>query len=92
MALGERGITDYYGGFGTGPWSGIEDSTAFFAATALKMTQIAGVTPTALTDASLRPWIDPTDGSGGLYYPKGSLAGFLLDVLIRDASDNRIAR
>ena len=31
----------------------------------------------------------PDDGSQYLYYPKGSLAGFLLDILIRDASDNR---
>jgi predicted metalloprotease with PDZ domain len=29
------------------------------------------------------------DGSQYQYYPKGSLAGFMLDVLIRDASDNR---
>jgi predicted metalloprotease with PDZ domain len=47
------------------------------------------VPPTALEDASLSTWIHPTDGSGYLYYPKGSLAGLLLDVLIRDASDNR---
>ena len=29
------------------------------------------------------------DGSQYQYYPKGSLAGFMLDVLIRDGSDNR---
>ena len=34
-------------------------------------------------------WIAPTDGSGGLYYPKGSLAGLLIDIMIRDASDNQ---
>jgi predicted metalloprotease with PDZ domain len=83
-----EGVTDYYADLGV-VRSGIGDSTGFFAATAGKMTTIAAVTPTALTDASLRPWINPTDGSGGLYYPKGSLAGFMLDVLIRDASDNR---
>ena len=42
----------------------------------------------ALEDASLSTWIHPTDGTGYLYYPKGSLAGFLLDLYIRDASDN----
>jgi len=49
----------------------------------------AGAPPTALGDASLSAWIAPTDGSGFLYYPKGAMAGFLLDVMIRDASDNR---
>jgi predicted metalloprotease with PDZ domain len=44
--------------------------------------------PTALEDASLSTWIHPADGSGYLYYPKGSLAGFMLDVLIRDGSNN----
>src|SRR6185503_1380482 len=34
-------------------------------------------------------WIHPIDGTGYLYYPKGSLAGLMLDVLIRDASDNK---
>ena len=43
----------------------------------------------ALEDASLSTWIHPTDGTGYIYYPKGSLAGFMLDILIRDASDNR---
>src|SRR6185437_4325871 len=40
-------------------------------------------------DASLSTWIHPTDGSEYLYYPKGSLAGFALDIMIRDASDNQ---
>jgi predicted metalloprotease with PDZ domain len=43
----------------------------------------------ALTDASLSTWIHPTDGTGYIYYQKGSLAGFLLDIIIRDASDNK---
>jgi predicted metalloprotease with PDZ domain len=82
-----EGVTDYYADLGL-VRSGIGDSTGFFNATAGKITSIAAVPPAALSDASLRPWIGPTDGSGGLYYPKGSLAGFMLDVLIRDASDN----
>ena len=36
-----------------------------------------------------RPGSIPTDGTGYLYYPKGALAGLLLDILIRDASDNQ---
>ncbi len=83
-----EGVTDYYGNLGV-VRSGVGDSTGFFAAMATAMTSVAAAPPTAVTDASLRAWIDPTDGSGGLYYPKGSNIGFLLDILIRDASDNR---
>jgi predicted metalloprotease with PDZ domain len=43
----------------------------------------------ALEDASLSTWVHPIDGTGYLYYPKGSLAGLMLDIMIRDASDNR---
>ena len=53
------------------------------------MAQVADEPATALEDASLSTWIGPTDGTQYQYYPKGSLAGFMLDVLIRDASDNR---
>lgn len=83
-----EGVTDYYGALGT-VRSGIVDSTGFFSAMAGAMTSVAAAPRTAVTDASLRPWIDPTDGSGGLYYPKGSNIGFMLDILIRDASDDR---
>jgi len=44
-----------------------------------------------VSDASLSAWINPTDGSSGLYYPKGGLTGFLLDIMIRDASDNHMS-
>jgi predicted metalloprotease with PDZ domain len=53
-----------------------------------KIDEVAEVPAVALTDASLSTWVHPTDGTGYIYYPKGSLAGFMLDVLIRDASDN----
>jgi predicted metalloprotease with PDZ domain len=43
----------------------------------------------ALEDASLSTWVHPVNGTGYIYYPKGSLAGFMLDIMIRDASDNR---
>jgi predicted metalloprotease with PDZ domain len=43
----------------------------------------------SVEDASLSVWIHPTDGTDYLYYDKGSVIGLLLDVLIRDASDNR---
>jgi predicted metalloprotease with PDZ domain len=82
-----EGITDYYSDADV-MRSGISDSLGFLAATSQKITGVGTVTPTALADASLGAWVGPTDGSAGLYYPKGSLAGFMLDVLIRDASDN----
>jgi predicted metalloprotease with PDZ domain len=82
-----EGITDYYSDVDV-MRSGIGDSLGFLAATGQKITGVGTITPTALADASLGAWVAPTDGSQGLYYPKGSLAGFMLDVLIRDASDN----
>jgi len=83
-----EGITDYYS-YLANMRSGISDSAAFLDRIAGNISGVGQQPPTALADASLQPWIDPTDGSGGIYYPKGALAGFMLDVMIRDASDNR---
>ena len=65
------------------------DSTVFFGLTAEKVQRVSEAPPTALEDISLTTWLHPVDGSDGLYYPKGSLVGLLLDVMIRDAADNR---
>mgnify|MGYP001209268814 FL=1 len=83
-----EGITDYYADL-TLVRAELIDSAQFLGVTAGKMEEVSQVPPTALEDASLSTWIHPADGSGTLYYPKGSLAGFMLDILIRDASDNR---
>jgi predicted metalloprotease with PDZ domain len=83
-----EGITDYYSGVSL-TRGGVLDSTAFFGFIANEIAQVGGAPPTAVSDASYDAWIGATDGSGGLYYPKGGLTGFLLDVLIRDASNNR---
>jgi len=83
-----EGVTDYYGALAL-VRGGIDDSTAFFSFIADEIASIAGAPPTAVSDASLSPWISPTDGSGGLYYPKGGFIGFLLDIMIRDATNNR---
>jgi predicted metalloprotease with PDZ domain len=83
-----EGITDYYADLAI-LRGGVITPDQFLAQTADKIAKIVEAPPTALEDASLSTWIHPTDGSGYLYYPKGSLAGFMLDVLIRDASDNR---
>jgi predicted metalloprotease with PDZ domain len=83
-----EGITDYYADLAL-VRGGVVDSTVFLNLTQGKMTEVAEAPPTALEDASLSTWIGPTDGSRYLYYPKGSLAGLMLDILIRDGSDNR---
>jgi predicted metalloprotease with PDZ domain len=82
-----EGVTDYYGELGM-IRGGITDSAAFFNGIGGFIAQTVGAPGIAVSDASLSPWIAPTDGSGGLYYPKGALIGFLLDIMIRDASDN----
>ncbi|HEX9383754.1 MAG TPA: hypothetical protein VF908_10165, partial [Gemmatimonadaceae bacterium] len=83
-----EGVTDYYGALAL-VRAGVYDSTGFFDAIAGEIASVASAPPTAVSDASLGSWINPTDGSSGLYYPKGGLTGFLLDVMIRDATDNR---
>ena len=83
-----EGITDYYADLGL-VRGGVVGPAEFYRTTADKIDQVAGVPATSLEDASLSTWIHPVDGSGYIYYPKGSLAGLLLDILIRDASDNR---
>jgi predicted metalloprotease with PDZ domain len=83
-----EGITDYYADLAE-VRGGVIDAYGFYALTSEKMNEVAGAPPTALEDASLNTWMHPVDGTGYLYYPKGSLAGLMLDVLIRDASDNQ---
>ena len=82
-----EGITDYYADLAE-TQGGVLDAKGFYAATEDKISQVADVPPTSLEDASLSTWIHPRDGSSYIYYPKGSLAGFLLDIMIRDASNN----
>ena len=82
-----EGVTDYYADLAL-VRSGVSDTSAFFATTAGKISEIGALPPFGLDDASLSAWIKPTDGTADAYYPKGSLAGLLLDILIRDASNN----
>jgi predicted metalloprotease with PDZ domain len=83
-----EGITDYYADLSL-VRAGIIDSTVFLALTNQKRESVDTLPPVALEDASLSTWIHPTDGTGTIYYDKGSLAGLLLDIMIRDASDNQ---
>jgi len=83
-----EGITDYYADLAE-VRGGVINAAGFYSATGDKISQVADLPPTALEDASLSTWIHPRDGTEYIYYPKGSLAGLLLDIMIRDASDNR---
>jgi predicted metalloprotease with PDZ domain len=83
-----EGITDYYADLAE-VRSGVTDESAFYATTAGKMREVADTRPVSLDDASINTWIHPVDGTQYIYYSKGSLAGLLLDIMIRDASDNR---
>lgn len=82
-----EGITDYYGPLAL-VRSGIIGDTAFEAQIAGDIATVESSVPVALGDASLSAWIGAADGTGGIYYPKGATAGLLLDILIRDASNN----
>jgi predicted metalloprotease with PDZ domain len=83
-----EGITDYYADLAE-VRGAVIDAPGFYSATGDKISQVAALPPTSLEDASLSTWIHPRDGTEYIYYSKGSLAGFLLDVIIRDASNNR---
>jgi predicted metalloprotease with PDZ domain len=83
-----EGITDYYADLAE-VRGGTTDVAGFYALTAGKIAEIENTVPFALEDASLNAWIHPKDGTEQSYYPKGSLAGLLLDIYIRDASDGR---
>ncbi|MDX2194610.1 MAG: PDZ domain-containing protein [Gemmatimonadales bacterium] len=83
-----EGITDYYADLVL-VRGGVTTTQQFLEATTEKIGSVDAVPPVALEDASLETWIRPVDGTALIYYPKGSLAGLLLDILIRDGSDNR---
>ncbi len=83
-----EGITDYYADLAE-MRSGVVDAAGFYALTAGKIGEIGATVPFALEDASLNTWVHPRDGTEYSYYPKGSLAGLMLDIIIRDASDNK---
>ena len=83
-----EGITDYYADLSELRGK-VTTSRGFYATTTGKIDDVADAVPTALEDASLSAWISPVNGTKDLYYDKGSVAGMLLDIMIRDASDNK---
>lgn len=83
-----EGITDYYADL-VEVRGGIVNPKEFYELTSDKISQVEQLPPASLEDASLSTWVQPRDGTGYIYYAKGALAGLLIDILIRDASDNR---
>jgi predicted metalloprotease with PDZ domain len=83
-----EGITDYYADLAE-VRGGVVDERGFYSLAAEKINEVMNAMPVSLEDASVNTWVHPIDGTEYLYYPKGSLAGFVLDIMIRDASDNK---
>jgi predicted metalloprotease with PDZ domain len=84
-----EGVTDYYADLSNrraGLWTDAE----LLENTASNIRQVeAAPEPWSAEDGSVATWIHEVFvNSSQLYYPKGSLLGFLLDVSIRDATDN----
>ncbi len=83
-----EGITDYYADLAE-VRGGVVDERGFYNLTSEKINEVLNAVPVSLEDASLNTWVHPVDGTEYIYYPKGSLAGLILDIMIRDASDNK---
>ena len=84
-----EGVTDYYADL-TNLRSGLWNPDQFLANTVSNIKQADDTPePWSVEDGSEATWIHEVYvNSSQLYYPKGSLLGFLLDISIRDATDN----
>ncbi len=83
-----EGVTDYYADLAQVRGKTIT-SRAFYGTTTDKIDHIEETLQTSLEDASVSTWIKPVNGTEDIYYDKGSVAGLLIDIMIRDASDNK---
>lgn len=84
-----EGVTDYYADL-TNLRSGLWSVDQFLENTKSNIDQVEQTPePWSVEDGSEATWIHEVHvNSSQLYYPKGSLLGFLLDISIRDATDN----
>ena len=84
-----EGVTDYYADL-TNLRAGLWTADQFLENATSNIQQVESVPePWSAEDGSEATWIDEVYiNSSQLYYPKGSLLGFLLDISIRDATDN----
>jgi predicted metalloprotease with PDZ domain len=85
-----EGVTDYYADL-TNVRSGLWTQDQFLRNAEKDIQQVESVPePWSEEDGSLATWINEVFvNSSQLYYPKGALTGMLLDIAIRDATDNR---
>ncbi|MBA2687920.1 MAG: PDZ domain-containing protein [Gemmatimonadaceae bacterium] len=84
-----EGITDYYGDLAL-VRGGVATPEQFYFLTLSKYEEVLNAESIeALEDLSLSAWLSGSGGGGELYYSKGALAGLMLDIAIRDASNNR---
>lgn len=82
-----EGFTDYYANIAEVRGSAI-DSVEFAGNTLAEIQSVAAAPPLSVDENSLSVWVHPIDGTFFMYYDKGALIGMLLDIMIRDASDN----
>src|SRR6266704_5384055 len=84
-----EGGTDYYADL-TNLRSGLWTPSQFLDNAIANIKQVdEAPEPWSVEDGSEATWIHEVYvNSSQLYYPKGSLLGFLLDISIRDATDN----
>jgi predicted metalloprotease with PDZ domain len=84
-----EGVTDYYADL-TNLRSGLWTADQFLGNTTSNIQQVESTPePWSAEDGSEATWIHEVYiNSAQLYYPKGSLLGLLLDISIRDATDN----
>src|SRR5215212_512676 len=83
-----EGVTDYYADLAQVRGKTIT-ARGFYGTTTEKIDHVSETEPVSLEDASVSTWIKPVNGTEDIYYDKGSVAGLLHDIAIRDASDNR---
>jgi len=84
-----EGVTDYYADL-TNLRSGLWTPEQFLHNTMSDIDQVEAIPePWSEEDGSLATWINEIYvNSSQLYYPKGSLTGMLLDISLRDATNN----
>jgi len=84
-----EGVTDYYADL-TNLRAGLWTPEQFLANAVSDIDQVEqAAEPWSVEDGSEATWIHEVYvNSSQLYYPKGSLLGWLLDISIRDATDN----
>jgi predicted metalloprotease with PDZ domain len=84
-----EGFTSYYGPLILAR-TGLTDEEAFWGSMQGAISAVESQPyQESVEDVSLSTWISPMPISGGYYYSKGSVIGLLLDIKIRDATDNR---